>query len=502
MENPKVPERSNEKTDVHRSKRILFWLVVVVLALNGALLYKVLAPAEPTYQGKTVGQWCEAINLGKLDPEVVNAFGVKAAPHLVRTLSRTKTPLNQFFWALHRRLPKSLRARLPFLRPIDVVGTTGTAQEWLIQLGPDAKIVVPELITMALHGRNQQARYSGVMLLGFVGTESSEALPVLVNLLKDQDVVIQDQAALAIGRFGSKAKPAVPALVQFLKNHPQGKPFNPILALGAIGPEAREAVPEIVAAMSDKELELNCFHALANIGSGAAAVVPALIIASHHPNCDFQLLALETLMKIDPPARSALPALRELQTNSVDSVRILAHVAIAKIEGQPESAMPVLLAELRSENPGEKGNWLLRFSHPTWPYRISFGVLGPDAAGWFLGQIGPRATEALPTLRQFMKDGRLWRRVVAASSAWRIGRNAGEVLPVLLAGLAAGNNEDDFPFHVALQTLTEMGSAARPAAPALSRFINQTTNRWIARREVWHVLQKIDAEAAAKAPLH
>lgn len=501
MTNPEVSEPQEKKAEVQRSKRILFWLVVVVLALNGALLYKVLVPAEPTFQGKTVGQWCETINSGKLDPKLVNAFGVKAAPRLVRVLHGTNTPLHQFLWTISSRLPKSIRDKLPLRPPIHRVGPEGTAGEWLVQLGPDAKEVVPELIKLAFDGRAQHVRSSAILVLGIVGTESPEALPALVKLLKDRDAFIQDQAALAIGRFGSKAKVAVPALVQFLKNHPQGKPFNPILALGAIGPEARDAVPELVAVMQDRELQLNVFYALPNIGSGAGAAVPALITALRHPNYNFQLRAIETLMKINPAARSALPALRELQTNSVDAVRILAHVAIAKIEGRPESALPALLAELRSENPGDRENWILFLSHPTWPHRISFGVLGPDAAGWFLGQIGPPALVALPTLRQFMKDTRPWRRIVAASSVWRIGRNSAEVMPTLLQALPVGNAEDDFAFHVAVQTLAEMGSEARAADPALSQFINQTTNRWIARREVRNVLLKIDAEAAAQVPL-
>jgi len=372
------------------------------------------------------------------------------------------------------------------------------AMGWLIELGSDANEAIPELIDIALHDPETFTRYKAITVLGCIGQNSPEALEALVALLKDTNIFIQGNAIAAIGNIGPGAKPAVNFLLDFATVSP-AIPYNSLNALGNIGPAAQEAVPRIVDALKTPA-KANALHALGKIGSGSAAAVPPLLEILNDTNEYFQILALDVVRQIGPPARAALPQLQILKTSRASIKRILVAVAIGNIEGNPESALPVLLTELKRPS---FDSWQLQVRSFTRPFEFaSYGILAVDTAAWFLGDIGPPAKEALPRLKQMRDSGEDWHRLVAARSIWKIEQQPDEVLPLMEQLLQRRRDfQDNFVFNLMAQTLTEMGPAARPLVPSLARFVQVKTNSWSERKALLTVLQQLEPETAKKVAM-
>jgi len=381
---PQIPAQAAQ---AQKARRLLLRVVFLFLLINGVILYRVLQEPKPTYNGLTVAGWCKRINLGPLEPQVVNAFGPGAASLLVEVVDAKRSLLKRGWSAIWRRIPDALRKKISSLQPYDVVGARGTAVQWLIELGADGREAIPGLMHIAQHANDVYVRCSAMSALSFVGADSPEALKVLVNLLNDPDVVITDNAALRLGQMGPAAKNAVPALARYLESHPQGKPFNPITALGYIGPTASEGVPAIVRALKDPEFHANSLYALNRIGAGAGAAVPSLVPFLEHEDPRFRVLALDTLRQLGPLARPALTDLLNVRKTRIGVERVLAAVVIANIERDSRLALPILLEEFDRGGSDAGGSWQLQVPSFTRSEVASYGILSPDAAAWFLGWI-------------------------------------------------------------------------------------------------------------------
>jgi len=61
-------------------------------------------------------------------------------------------------------------------------------------------------------GADANAKVDACTELGKAGERAAEAVPALIELLKDQDGLVRRMAAYALGEIGPKAKAAVPAL--------------------------------------------------------------------------------------------------------------------------------------------------------------------------------------------------------------------------------------------------------------------------------------------------
>ncbi|MEK6700748.1 MAG: DUF6288 domain-containing protein [Planctomycetota bacterium] len=88
---------------------------------------------------------------------------------------------------------------------------------------PDARTLIPELITMA-EGPNKHLRQGACETLG--GLKATEALPVLVRLLSHEDRWLRFKAAQCIRKFGTGAKPVLPEILRAVAR--TAEPLEPI----------------------------------------------------------------------------------------------------------------------------------------------------------------------------------------------------------------------------------------------------------------------------------
>src|SRR5262245_8418255 len=82
------------------------------------------------------------------------------------------------------------------------------AAKALESIGPKAKAAVPALID-ALKDESVLVRGPAAGALGGIGPEAKAAVPALVETLKDKNEHLRCQAALALGKIGPDARAAV-----------------------------------------------------------------------------------------------------------------------------------------------------------------------------------------------------------------------------------------------------------------------------------------------------
>src|SRR5262245_1548809 len=110
------------------------------------------------------------------------------------------------------------------------------AAKGLEQIGPRAKVVVPDLIQCLRH-ENMNVRVASTKALGGIG-ESEQTVPALLAHFANEDIPLpwKEEIAISLGRIGPGAKAAIPALMQFLNELLPGSRGPVIKAIRNIEP--------------------------------------------------------------------------------------------------------------------------------------------------------------------------------------------------------------------------------------------------------------------------
>jgi HEAT repeat protein len=129
--------------------------------------------------------------------------------------------------------------------------------------------------------------------------QAVRVVPVLVELLRSNDRITQDNALWVLRGLASEAEPAVPALLDLMKREPLK-----IKVKDQNTPDIGGGVPSPLG--QQNQARIGPREVLVSIGSPA---VPELIEALRQPERQVRLGAAETLRLIEPPAKNAIPAL-------------------------------------------------------------------------------------------------------------------------------------------------------------------------------------------------
>jgi HEAT repeat protein len=379
---------------------------------------------EPKFRGKTAAQWLERLTSGKEDErqEALGAIGQLGQP-----AKQAAAPV----------LIEMLEDRDPAFR--------GFAAYGLGRLGPDARDAVPALIE-ALKDEERvdwgqidghlKVRDRAIEALAAIGPAVAPAIPALKNLYdkappKDGKEAYRLTRSL-IDTFGCLGPKAAPILMDiFAKSDQAWVCENVCLALANLGPQAKAIVPQLAKALPGKGLWCRAegARALWQIDKHPpaiamlAAVVEEYATASPEPDWyrahqgQFDLPAglrnlsslCNYLADIGPDAKQSVPSLTKLLANEQREIRLQAAWALWKIARHKDS-----LAEL------EKCLiYTLNANDPL--YKSSMHI--DTRIVWWLGEIGPEAKAAIPTL--------LKARELATSDEPRAPFSASETRPTL-----------------------------------------------------------------------
>jgi HEAT repeat protein len=302
-------------------------------------------------------------------------------------------------------------------------------------------------------------------LSGELGPEAKEAVPILIEKLKDPE--LSQDVALTLGYMGAAAEPAVPSLVKALRGEDGGLALRVPDVLGQLGPVAKAAVPALIEEVKNGDYGAAAARALGRIGRDAQPAVPTLRAAAKAGS----VTAAGALWETNHQKEEVLPVLlRALKQGRMDA-------DIFQIIGQmgPEAKqlVPDLIAFVRRE---EKDELLTE---------------GPIIA---LGEIGPAAKDAILLLKEAIKNydkveydySRL--QLTIAFSLWQIDHDEKKVFDLLRGPLKGAGST--------VEILGKIGPPAKEFVPDLLTLARYEFP--IYDKQIVQALEKIDPEAAAK----
>jgi HEAT repeat protein len=355
-------------------------------------------------------------------------------------------------------------------------------------------------------------------VLGLIGPRAREAVPRLIELLKDRERGIGAAVMEAQAGIGPAAKDAIPALIAELKWSLQkghGGRGPPAEALGRIGPAAKDAVPALIEALEGKggtDGVAEAAEALGRIGPVSDKVVPALIAAISRPIGVKEGNAIARALA--QMGAEAVPPLAAVLSRR-DQGYHFAYFALAGIGQEAKGAMPALIADLKRKDSAGRDRRLAM---------EALGAIGPgarEAVPLLAGSLGERDPDvrsaaagalrgigpvAVPALFAAVTSQDETTRNVAVYALDPIEPDAAENLDFLTRTLKDRRDEDaSLPAARqqaawAAEFLGKLGPKASPAVPALEGALKDQKNTTIHLSAAEALARIAGPEAKAAAP--
>ena len=284
---------------------------------------------------------------------------------------------------------------------------------------PLPKETINALMQAANNEEERQIRYdTGSKPYSALVNLGRPAVPVLIRSLKSDNDDIRLQAVQALSRIGPEAEEAVPALIDVLKNRKLTKTESKLDkadwmissdAGGALASIGTPAIPALADALRDKReyVRFDAGSALSRIGEPA---VHALVEALRDEQPAVRFEAARALERIGPPAKRAVPSLIAALKKG-DSPPHLVSMYAARALGQigEEQAIPALVEMLEEEDVHVRTHAAEALHILGWKEQqrlldVLIDALDHDIAGVCsartLEQMGPDAKRAVPKLHK------------------------------------------------------------------------------------------------------
>jgi HEAT repeat protein len=207
----------------------------------------------------------------------------------------------------------------------------------------------------------------------------AEGLPVLIDLIKSNNIEVSREAMIAFTMLGPMGEEAIPSLREAVRTE------NSSFALRALGNIGPKAFPVLYEALQDDRSDVRACAAsqLGSLGPSANSAVPTLIELLKDTDDDVRGSAALGLGGVGPDAEPAVPALIELLGDKDEIVRGRAAFALGRIGPAAKPAVPILIEALK-----DKSDWVY------------------PAAAIALTEIDPKAAETAGASRILSQSGR------------------------------------------------------------------------------------------------
>jgi HEAT repeat protein len=214
------------------------------------------------------------------------------------------------------------------------------------------------LLRQCLNSRNEDLH---VVTLDIIRRIGPPAIPLLVDLLRDEQVSIRRDAVDALIDLPPHTEWIQQALRRALRDADSQVAGDAARALGALGHRASPSVGALVKALAheDPYVRVYAAEALASIGPTAAAATRDLAIAVGDPTPGVRWAACEALAGIGPAAESAVPQLIEALDDEFLYVRIFAAGALGSIGPKAQAAQEALKAAAKDPILRSEAEWAL-----------------------------------------------------------------------------------------------------------------------------------------------
>jgi HEAT repeat protein len=342
-------------------------------------------------------------------------------------------------WALSQMGPAAVE---PLIASLNDKNLQHLAVVILGDMGPAAKSAAAPLAKLLVEPDLDTALGREVILtLAKFGPAADEAVPTLIDILKDEKSPLRPAAAWALGKIG--ARQAMFLLIQALPKDesPEMQIVAPI-ALLLLNPDKEAfinvAVPRLIGLLTHESsvVRHEAAATLASIGPKAAPAIGQLAVGLADADPALRSEYLSALGAIGPEAAEALSVIIPELADPDLNVRYAATYAIGKIGPAAKDAAPVLDRNLQGRDEFLKmiSAWALVHVTPRRPGLaelcvgpLTRALLLPDPrvrreAAEALGLLGPAATSSVPALEKIANDPDESVRQSAALALQKIGR--------------------------------------------------------------------------------
>jgi len=244
-------------------------------------------------------------------------------------------------------VPTRQEGSIPYLiKAVTSKGTYGpeNAVADLQELGEKAIRALHE----ALKDKKDAVRKGVAWALGEIRPATEATVMALGEALKDECEDVAAMASNALGSIGAAARDAVPALTEALKDKRDKVREQACCALGNIGQESDSVVPVLIEALKDHSswVRASATRALGQLGQRAAAPIPALVDQLKHSSGNIDDLA-EALGRIGDVG---VIGLTRALTDESEVVRQRAVHALGQLGPKAKNAVPSLIQALSDKN--------------------------------------------------------------------------------------------------------------------------------------------------------
>jgi len=301
---------------------------------------------------------------------------------------------------------------------------------------PDLKDAVPSLAKIVSDGKADiYARYAAADALRNIGPAACEALPDLIQALKDPRASLASSVARVLGTCGAAAKPAESTLLHVVRNNPDVDRPSFVAALRKIGANVAAVVPDLMKILRQKHgrqegwIVTSAIRSLGEAGPSASPAIPLLLPLLKDDR--FALDVVRTLGLIGPAARKARPHLArmlpdEARGHGASQMRFAAAIALLRIGQEHYAAIPVLVKALSDPYlRADAHEALQKHAVPILVRELKDKNTQVRAgAANTLGGMGSAARPALPDLEKALNDPDATVRYLAREAIQAIGRAA------------------------------------------------------------------------------
>jgi HEAT repeat protein len=391
----------------------------------------------------------------------------------------------------------------------------------LSRTGPKARAAVPALLALA-EGHDYWVSLSVASALWNIDRQTNTALRVYADCLRSTNSTFQQLALVYLRDLGPAAEPVGPDVVKVLGNSDSVLRREAEKTLATIAPdllretkenlnrETPSRVANLVKSLKSDQFRER-FQALETIwvlGPDAEPAVPALIDVLTGPSPalpgNFSSIGLmnsrrdaaQALAEIGSGARAAVPALVGLLNDHKDGNGAMYCRALGCIGYRAPDVTNALELALRSDNPG------IRFAAAN-----ALTKIAPDHSSNAVAVLKNFQNDPGPTniwvadkngipmqVKDFQDPGTIFLSLAASVPLWRLGLEKEPPVTAILTNLNAPGASSETEY---VHLLGEIGPGAKQALPKLETFI--ASGVFMRSRQTAAVaIRKIDPAEAAK----
>ncbi|MFH1227248.1 MAG: HEAT repeat domain-containing protein [Planctomycetota bacterium] len=207
------------------------------------------------------------------------------------------------------------------------------------------KEAIPELINF-LKDKDSEVRRYVTDVLSKLGAK--ESIPELIKLLNDEDAKVREEAVWSLGQLG--AKEAVPELMKLLKDKNADVRGYAAASMGYLS--VKEAIPILIGFLKDENWRVRGFAAQALGKLGVKEIIPELIKLLSDQDEDVRWYATDALGKLG--AKEAIPELIKLLKDNDYNIRRYVPNVLSKL-GAKEAITDMV--KLLKDNESEIRGW-------------------------------------------------------------------------------------------------------------------------------------------------